>query len=150
MLSLSFLVLLVAQAPAESPEVKNELKQHQGVWTTTSFRRDGKDADDAVARSITRTVDGDHVVWKRNGKSFSGSTILLDPTADPKTIDVLSDGDPAREKRVRGIYKLEADRLTICTSDPGSPRPKDFKAEKEDHQTLMVFTREKAKPKTKP
>ncbi|MDR3621222.1 MAG: TIGR03067 domain-containing protein [Paludisphaera borealis] len=145
MLRITLLLLLVSQAPVESPEVKKELAKHQGVWATESFHRDGKDTPDAIARSITRTVDGDHVVWKRNGKSFSGSTIVLDPTADPKTIDILADGGPARDKRVLGIYKLEDDRLTICTSDADQPRPKDFKAEKDSRRTLMVFKREKAK-----
>jgi uncharacterized protein (TIGR03067 family) len=147
MLRIMLFLLLVSQAPVESPEVKKELAKHQGVWTTVSFHRDGKDTPDAIARSITRTVDGDHVVWKRNGKSFSGSTIVLDPTADPKTIDILADGGPARDKRVLGIYKLEDDRLTICTSDADQPRPKDFKAEKDSKRTLMVFDRAKAKPK---
>jgi uncharacterized protein (TIGR03067 family) len=145
MLRITLLLLLVAQAPARSPEVEEELKAHQGVWRTESFRRDGKDTPEAIAKSITRAVDGDHVVWKRDGKSFSGSTIVLDPTADPKTIDILADGGPARDKRVLGVYKLEDDTLTICTADPDQPRPKDFKAEKDSKHTLMVFKREPKK-----
>jgi uncharacterized protein (TIGR03067 family) len=150
MLRTTLLLLIVSQAPIQSPEVKKELAKHQGVWTTVSFRRNGKDTPDEIAHSITRTVDGDHVVWKRNGKSFSGSTIVLDPTADPKTIDIFADGGPARDIRVLGIYKLEDDRLTICTADPDQPRPKDFKAEKDSKRTLMVFKREKAKANDKP
>ena len=148
MLRVTLFLLLVSQAPTESPEVKKELANHQGVWKTVSFHRDGKDTPEEIARSITRTVDGDHVVWKRNGKSFSGSTIVLDPTADPKTIDILADGGPARDKRILGIYKLEDDRLTICTSDADRPRPTEFKAEKDSRQTLMVFDR--AKDEAKP
>ncbi|MDG3007951.1 TIGR03067 domain-containing protein [Paludisphaera mucosa] len=137
------LVLLLAQASEPAPEVKAELKRHQGVWRAVSFRRDGKETAEAVARSITRTVDGDRVVWRRDGKSFSGSTIVLDPSADPKTIDIVADGGPGRDKTVRGLYKLEGDELTLCTGDPDGPRPKEFKAELGDHQTLMVFAREK-------
>lgn len=137
---------LVAQAPEPSPEVKAELARHQGVWRSVSFRREGKETAEAVVRSITREVEGDRVVWRRDGKSFSGSTIVLDPRSDPKTIDVHADGGPGRDKVVRGLYKLEGDRLILCTADPDQPRPNTFRADPGDHWTLMVFDREKPKP----
>jgi len=135
-------LVLAAQTPEPSPEVKAELAKHRGVWRSVSFRREGKETAEAVVRSITREVDGDRVVWRRDGKSFSGSTIVLDPGADPKTIDVHADGGPGRDKVVRGLYKLEGDRLTLCTADPDQPRPTAFRAEPGDRWTLMVFDRE--------
>ena len=98
-------------------------------------------------QTITRTVEKDHVVWKRNGKSFAGTTMVLDPERSPKAIDVIADGGPSRGKRVLGIYRLENDRLTICMADADQPRPREFKAEKSSRQTLMVFTREKPRAK---
>jgi uncharacterized protein (TIGR03067 family) len=130
------------QAPEAAPDLKAELARHQGVWRCASLRRDGKEADQAVVRPITRSVDGDRVVWRRDGKSFSASTIVLDPGADPKTIDVHADGGPGRDKVVRGVYKIEGDRLTLCTADPDEPRPDAFRAEAGDRWTLMVFERE--------
>ena len=139
------LIVLLASVPPTAQEPDAELKRHQGTWDVVKFVRNGEDSPADLVASIVRIVDGDHVVWRRDGKSFSGSTIVLDPTADPKTIDILADGGPARDKRVRGVYKLEDDKLTICTSDPDEPRPKDFKAEKGSKQTLMVFKREPKK-----
>ncbi|AMV40662.1 TIGR03067 domain-containing protein [Planctomyces sp. SH-PL62] len=142
------LVVLLVQAPEPSPGLTAELARHQGVWRGVSFRRDGKETPEAIVRTITRTVDDDRVVWRRDGKSFSGSTIILDPAADPRTIDVLADGGPGRDKTVRGLYKLEGDELTICTADPDEPRPTAFRADAGDRWTLMVFKREK--PDAKP
>ena len=139
-------LMLAAQSPEPSAEVKAEQAKHQGVWRAVSFRRDGKETAEAVVRTITREVDGDRVVWRRDGKSFSGSTVVLDPRADPRTIDVHADGGPGRDKVVRGLYKLEGDRLTLCTADPDQPRPTTFRADPGDHWTLMVFDREKPKP----
>jgi uncharacterized protein (TIGR03067 family) len=131
-----------AQQPAS-----REIEQHQGIWLASSFRRDGQETPQEIVRTITRTVVGDHVVWKRNGKDFAGTALVLDPRQSPKAIDVIADGGPTRGKRVLGIYRLDNNRLTICMADADQPRPKNFMAEKGSRQTLMVFTREKPQAK---
>lgn len=131
-----------ALAPAPPAEVlKSEVARHQGTWAVTSFVREGKSTPDEIARTIVRIVEGDHVVWKREGKSFAGTAVELDPTADPKTIDVIPDGGPSREKRVLGIYKLEGDVLAICMADADRPRPTAFAAPEKSGLTLMTFRR---------
>jgi uncharacterized protein (TIGR03067 family) len=134
---------------ADDQSVKEELERHQGTWRATSSIYDGQEAPQEIVRSITRTVEKDHVVWKRDGKSFAGTRIELDPSRDPKTIDVIPDGGKDRGERVLGIYKLEDDRLTICMAAPGQPRPKEFKADKGSGCTLRTFIREKAQQKAK-
>jgi uncharacterized protein (TIGR03067 family) len=132
-------------ACSDDEAIKEELKRHQGTWRATSSIYDGKEGPEEIVRSITRTVDDEHVVWKRDGNSFAGTKFELDPTRDPKTIDLIPDGGKDRGERVHGIYKLEKDRLTICMAAPGKPRPEAFKAEKGSGCTLRTFTREKAK-----
>ncbi len=129
--------LAIAQGPA-----KEDLEKQQGIWVAVSFRRDGQDTPREIVRTITRTVEGAHVVWKRNGKNFAGTALVLDPGQDPKAIDVIADGGRTRGKRVLGIYKIENGKLTLCMADPDSPRPREFKAEKGSGHTLMVFMRQ--------
>jgi uncharacterized protein (TIGR03067 family) len=140
------LVTLITTVLSGQEPAKAELARHQGTWTAVSSRRDGIDAPEDVVRTITRTVENDHVVWKREGKNFAGTRIVVDPATIPRTIDVIPDGGPSRGKRVLGIYKLTDDTLTICMADPDRPRPREFKAEKGSGQTLMVFARKRAKP----
>ncbi|MFO0893113.1 MAG: TIGR03067 domain-containing protein [Isosphaeraceae bacterium] len=138
------LVGWIPQAPASKPDLAGEeLTRQQGTWLAVSSRRDGADAPGEIVRSITRNVEKDHVIWKRDGKNFAGTSLVLDPTQKLPALDAIPDGGPARGKRVLGIYKLEGDRLTICMADPDRPRPTEFKAEKGSRQTLMVFTRAK-------
>jgi uncharacterized protein (TIGR03067 family) len=118
-----------------------ELEKQQGTWVAVSSLRDGEEAPREIVRSITRTVEKDHVIWKRDGKSFAGTTIILDGSKDPKTIDVLPDGGPSRGKRVLGVYRIEKDTLTLCMADAEQPRPSEFKAERGSRQTLMIFKR---------
>lgn len=126
-----------------------ELARHQGTWAVTRFVRDGKESPAELVNSIVRIVDGDHVVWKRDGKSFAGTKVELDPAADPKTIDVLPDGGPSFGKRVLGIYKMDGDVLTICMADPEKPRPDGFQAGEGSGRTLMTFRRQ-AMPRSSP
>lgn len=121
--------------------VKDEVKRHQGTWITTSSIFDGQPASPELVGSIRRIVTGDHVVWERDGKRFAGTAIVLDPTKDPKTIDVIPDGGQNRGEHVLGIYKLDGDTLMICMAGPAQPRPKEFKAEKGSGLSLRVFKR---------
>jgi uncharacterized protein (TIGR03067 family) len=142
-LTLALLVLSPSlSARADDKAVEDERARHQGLWRATSSIYDGQEAPAEVVRSITRTVEQDHVVWKRDGKSFAGTKVELDPSRDPKAIDVIPDGGKDRGERVLGIYKLEGDRLTICMAAPGKPRPREFKADKGSGCTLRTFARE--------
>ena len=135
---------LNVEAPAldEPPAaVASERERHQGTWIATSFIFDGTVTPKDIVATITRTVEGDHVVWKRDGKNFAGTNVALDPSKTPKTIDVTPDGGPNRDKVVLGIYKFEGDELTICMAKASQERPKTFEAEKGSGQTLMAFRR---------
>jgi len=140
-----FQISLLAAPPGDV--VKQELKRHQGTWVATSSIYDGQAAPRELVGSIRRIVTGDHVVWERDGKSFAGTKIELDPTREPKTIDVIPDGGPYRDRYVLGIYQLEGDKFTICMANPGRPRPKEFKAEKGSECTLRTFRREQSPTK---
>lgn len=135
-------VLGVVGAGQEAAE--RALEAHQGTWRVVSFERDGKAADPAVVGSIRRIVRGDHVTWEREGKSFAGTSLKLDPAADPPALEVVADGGPSRGKATLGIYRLEGDELTICMADPDRPRPSGFTTVPGSGLTLMRFVREKA------
>jgi uncharacterized protein (TIGR03067 family) len=139
------MILHVGASPraSEDPPSGDELARHQGTWVATSFVWDGHESPPEVVASIRRIVEGRHVVWKRDGKSFAGTTLELDPTKEPHAIDVIPDGGPSMGKRVLGIYKLEGDHLTICMAPPDRERPSEFRAGKGSGLTLMSFTRER-------
>ena len=119
-----------AAADPDDDAVKNELKKHQGTWVATSSIHDDQPAPEAIVRSIKRIVTEDHVVWERDGKRFAGTKIELDPTREPKAIDLIPDGGPKRGEHVLGIYKLEGDMLTICTAGPANPGPRNSRPAK--------------------
>jgi uncharacterized protein (TIGR03067 family) len=137
---ISMVSLLTLLAIAAIPDL--ELDRHQGAWVVLRFEREGKETPADLLTSITRFVEGDHVMWKREGKSFAGTRLEIDASKSPATIDLIPDGGPARGERVLGIYRFEDDgRLTICIADRGEPRPPDFTSPPGSKRTLQVFRR---------
>jgi uncharacterized protein (TIGR03067 family) len=133
---LSILLCLIAPALAD-----DEAAKHQGTWSVTSMVRDGQEAPADITASIRRVVEGDHVTWTRDGKSFAGTRVEYDTSKMPYALDLIPDGGPNRDKHVPGIYKLEGDELTICVADAGEPRPTAFEAPAGSKRTLQKFKR---------
>ena len=115
---------------AGQDDVRKELKALQGKWKTVSLEFGGKELPKDKVIDFTIVLDAD---GKATGKSPKGEfrfTITVDPKKSPKTIvNNHETGDQAGKKQY-GIYKLEGNRWTVCTTGPGadeSDRPKDFK-----------------------
>jgi uncharacterized protein (TIGR03067 family) len=146
--SILFTLFFATFASAVDPKetkLQEEEAIHQGIWQVTSFMRNGKETAKETVDSIERLVDGKHVVWKRDGKRFAGTTVELNPEVNPKTLDVSPDGGTMKGEKLLGIYKLEGDILTICMAPKGKDRPAKFEAIPGTDDTLMIF-----KKKTKP
>lgn len=139
------LFVLIAGCPLDEAETAKsaveELQRHQGTWVVTRAVFDGQETEPEVARSIRRVVEGDHVVWRRDGKSFAGTRIELDARREPATIDVIPDGGANRGRRAPGIYRLDGDTLTICMAPPDGERPEAFEAPAGSGRSLMSFRR---------
>jgi uncharacterized protein (TIGR03067 family) len=59
----------------------------------------------------------------------------LDPTQDPKTIDLLGLDRNDPQKSTAGIYKIEQGKLIVCLAAPGSSvRPTDFSPAAPSHR----------------
>jgi uncharacterized protein (TIGR03067 family) len=61
----------------------------------------------------------------------------IDEQSEPKRIDF----DDGRNPLIQGIYKLEGERLTICTGAPGDPRPTNFATSPWNKSILTVLVR---------
>jgi uncharacterized protein (TIGR03067 family) len=90
----------------------------------------GKKRPDTVNVVSKLTISKNQwVVTYRDFASNTQATIEIDPSKDPKTIDLTFRGE---ELPARGIYKLEGDTLTVCyNATVGGERPKEFKSTQE-------------------
>lgn len=112
----------------------------QGVWIAESGINDGKPIP-VEQIGIQRAVfDGDRLsVEMPRGLKGEGHYQLVE-SASPKQIGIFVSGE---NKGARGIYKLEGDKLTLCTDlEPGGDLPKDFAAPAGSTFDLIVLRRD--------
>lgn len=148
-LPLVALIALAAPAPAAPPA---DAEKVAGVWLA-----DAADAD--MDRPLSRlwfskvTVQGDKFSVSRlmrHPKDLTG-TFTLDPTTSPKSIDLkVNDldfaelGAPVKipAMTLRGIYKLDGDRITLCfPTDPDGKRPTEFAVAGKKKVALLTLGR---------
>ena len=128
--------------PAQNAQdAKQEFDKLQGEWTLVSTEVGGKKRPNTVNAVSKLTIsENQWVVTYRDFASNARSTIEIDPSKDPKTIDLTLRGE---EEPARGIYKLEGDTLTVCRNAlVGGERPKEFKTTQETGD-LSVWKRAK-------
>jgi uncharacterized protein (TIGR03067 family) len=141
-------VLLLGADTQKDDAVKTETNKLQGTWRVVEAERDGVKAPGDETKKITLVIKGDKLTAKRTenaGKPEEKNyemSFTLDPTKNPKWIDVTyTDGERKGESSL-GIYELKDDSLKICMSR-GTTRPMEFETKAESQRHMMVLKREK-------
>ena len=122
----SLLVLVFAQ-PAAEEQAKKDLERIQGTWIMQALEINGKDVPVDRLDGAVLIVKGDEYRTKIKDKELPGFRLKLDPSKDPKAVDMIKSMPGGGEEVIKGIYTFENDTLKICrglTAD--QERPKQF------------------------
>jgi uncharacterized protein (TIGR03067 family) len=140
-LALSVAVAALSLATDDTPQ--SELDKYQGTWVLVSEEFEGKKvpaaelADDL--RDISCTVRGDKLSFAQRGKEVS-ATIKLDPSENPRTYDLVREGDG---RSFKGIYAWDGFKtIKVCSADDWGDRPKEFKTEAGSRNRIRVWRRQ--------
>jgi uncharacterized protein (TIGR03067 family) len=143
-MSLLFIIATMLQPP-QDPSIVLELGKLKGTWSVVSLNIDGKDKTQGFA-DVRYVFSGQLLtLTDKNGKAFRQKNdgkveerkFKLNVESNPKAIDLMI----SEKFQSLGIYLLEGDKLTMCTAEPGLPRPSDFKGK--IGISIVVLKREK-------
>ena len=122
--------------------VAEEMEKFQGTWRQIAHERDGV-ADPPEERGweprVTFTGDT-FVVTLADGSTPIKGTFKVDPTREPKALDLTDTFGADAGKTFLAIYALEGDRLIFCDADASQERPTEFRTQ--PGQDLRVSQRE--------
>ena len=112
---------------ADKADVEKERAKLQGTWQLVSAETDGKPTPGDVCAKFRVMIAGEKFSVRFGDEVLVHDVYWdIDPTTDPKsTTDTISDG-PDKGKKIRGIYRLEGDKLTTCAGPLDGPRPTEF------------------------
>jgi uncharacterized protein (TIGR03067 family) len=126
---------------AEHPSVA-EKERLRGKWMIESLVINGEAVDLQTLEKKSWHFNGGEISrhWSLSFEE-TGYGFDLDPTANPKTIDIMPHQlRPERPKEL-GIYQLDGDRLTICMAAANQDRPTAFASDSGSNLMLITLAR---------
>jgi uncharacterized protein (TIGR03067 family) len=137
---LAAVLLLVpaADPPKLSEAAQKELKKLEGKWQIQMEARSDGERDRSGDSDAVVEFKGHKIVAE--GKDF-GEVAALDPSTDPKCLDLKVDSGPAKGRTVEAIYKIDGDTLTLCVGIMEKMRPSGFDKPKDAGFVLVTLKR---------
>jgi uncharacterized protein (TIGR03067 family) len=135
-------VVLIAAGESSEEAVKKEIAKLQGTWSVVSAEWDGNKAPEAKIKMVKIVFQQDKIIRHQGDKTVETEDYKVDPSKNPKSIDVTYLEGERKGESSQGIYSLDGDTLKICMSY-STNRPTEFETRADSKRHLLVLKREK-------
>jgi uncharacterized protein (TIGR03067 family) len=133
-------LLVGADGPKAADRTK-EAEELHGTWAMVSVTVNGEAVPEEVARTGKLVVEGDRYTATL-GETTVASTFAIDASKSPGAIDFTYVEGAQKGQTIKGIFKRDGDRLTICRGlSENDGRPAGFAAPADSGRILVVWTR---------
>ncbi|HEY7315438.1 MAG TPA: TIGR03067 domain-containing protein [Gemmataceae bacterium] len=136
-----FASLVGAEPERDAPAA--DLKKLQGTWVMAELEINGQQISEEKLKDTTLVIKDDQYITKIKDKTHE-TTFKLDPSKDPKEIDMFFPDGANAPKVGKGIYRLDGDTFKLCRAQaPGEDRPRDFVTTADSGRFVVVWKRQK-------
>ena len=135
LLSLTFATLFTQESP-------KDLELMQGSWSIQTAELSGNPFPAEASKSIKLKIEGENYIVTANG-SIDKGTCKINPTANPKTLEITGVEGPNKGKTILAIYEIKEGELKVCYDLSGKEFPKEFKSLNGTQLFLVSYTKEK-------
>ena len=142
-IAMGFAVSLLIGADAPKADAPKDEKTLQGTWSLSAGEADGKALSEKQLKDGKLVLKGDDYTVTLADIGTVKGTQKLDPTKEPKTIDIKDASGPNKDKTCLGIYELKGDEFRVTFAPPGKPRPTKFTTAAGSGQWMHVWKRVK-------
>jgi uncharacterized protein (TIGR03067 family) len=118
----------------------SDLDLLQGAWCVGSLEVEGETMPVNVLHEARIVIEGNRFTSTGMGSMYAG-TLKLDPTTNPRRIDMTFDVGPESGNTNRGIYELKPGTWKICLATRGDARPVTFATRPGSGYALEVLKR---------
>ncbi|MEX0866494.1 MAG: TIGR03067 domain-containing protein [Pirellulales bacterium] len=112
-----------------------------GTWTLSAGEVDGKALTEEQLQDAKLVINGDHYTVTLEGMGTVTGMQILDPTQNPKTINITDADGPRKGQTYLGIYDLVGDEYRVAFAMPGNARPADFSLTTDGGNWIHVWKR---------
>lgn len=119
-----------------------ELKRLSGTWRFLEEEAEGEKIPKDVFEKDTLVLSGQRFVSTVAAKRAQGE-FKVDPTVQPKSIDITFTDGPGKGQTHKGIYELKGDIQRFCIAGPGKARPDAFVSKPGSGRIVQVLERVK-------
>jgi uncharacterized protein (TIGR03067 family) len=119
--------------PALSRDRARDIPNIQGTWRVTYSEDGGRIAPQEMLKELRFVIDEQDLITEIGGRK-SVSTYKLDPSTNPKSLDLTENG-----RTKQGIYDLVGDTLRICIAESGDQRPTAFDSQPNSANDIVLI-----------
>jgi uncharacterized protein (TIGR03067 family) len=114
----------------------------EGAWVPVAANVAGRElvVNDLRVKYLVLDAGGYSIVDRTNQIVDSGE-YLVDDAASPQTMDIVGREGPNAGRTMLAIYRLDADRLTVCYDLDGKERPRDMQPRDDKLLLSITYTR---------
>ncbi|HVW37047.1 MAG TPA: TIGR03067 domain-containing protein [Pirellulales bacterium] len=135
---------LLAADGAKDEAIKQERMKFFGEWQVVSLELDGNQVKEEDVKKFT-VVNGADGTWNIaiEGQIKLQGTSEIDPSKEPKTVDLTVTEGETKGETMLGIYEFSDENNTrkVCFAKPGDKRSEEFSAPAGSGRMLAVLKR---------